>query len=280
MAVNALLAPFFGAGFYYKTFMWPAAFWEKLYEPLIRRAAGLGRASRDARSRPLREGVRRICDVLVIGVGPGRADGGAGRRARGRACHPVRGGFPPRRPAACRRRRRSAARPRRDWAESAVAELSALPNVRLMRRTTVFGVYDGGTYGAVERVNDHVAAPPAHRAAPARLAHRGKACGAGGRRDRAPHGVRRQRPARRHAGRRGAHAMSIALLSLRAGAPSSSPTVTTAGARRRTWRTRASASRRWSTRARTRDSVRMRRWRSHCRRHGREGARQHRCLPE
>jgi sarcosine oxidase subunit alpha len=34
------------AGFYYKTFMWPAAFWEKVYEPLIRRAAGLGRASR------------------------------------------------------------------------------------------------------------------------------------------------------------------------------------------------------------------------------------------
>ena len=31
------------AGFYYKTFMWPAALWEKLYEPLIRRAAGLGR---------------------------------------------------------------------------------------------------------------------------------------------------------------------------------------------------------------------------------------------
>jgi len=48
-----------------------------------------------------------------------------------------------------------------DWAESAVAELSSLPNVRLMRRTTVFGVYDGTTYGAVERVNDHVAAPPA-----------------------------------------------------------------------------------------------------------------------
>jgi len=42
MAVNDLAAPFLGAGFYYKTFMWPAAFWEKLYEPIIRRAAGLG----------------------------------------------------------------------------------------------------------------------------------------------------------------------------------------------------------------------------------------------
>ncbi len=42
-AVNSLLSPVLGAGFYYKTFMWPAAFWEKVYEPLIRRAAGLGR---------------------------------------------------------------------------------------------------------------------------------------------------------------------------------------------------------------------------------------------
>ena len=38
LAVNDLLSPFFAAGFYYKTFMWPKAFWEKLYEPIIRRA--------------------------------------------------------------------------------------------------------------------------------------------------------------------------------------------------------------------------------------------------
>jgi sarcosine oxidase subunit alpha len=45
LAANDLLAPFLGAGFYYKTFMWPKSFWEKLYEPIIRRAAGLGRTS-------------------------------------------------------------------------------------------------------------------------------------------------------------------------------------------------------------------------------------------
>ena len=50
--------PIFVAGFYYKTFMWPAAFWEKLYEPLIRRAAGLGRASHEADPDTLREGPR------------------------------------------------------------------------------------------------------------------------------------------------------------------------------------------------------------------------------
>jgi NADPH-dependent 2,4-dienoyl-CoA reductase/sulfur reductase-like enzyme len=45
LSVNNLLSPFLPAGFYYKTFMWPASWWEKLYEPAIRRAAGLGRAS-------------------------------------------------------------------------------------------------------------------------------------------------------------------------------------------------------------------------------------------
>jgi sarcosine oxidase subunit alpha len=48
LGINDLLSPFLTAGFYYKTFMWPRAFWEKLYEPAIRRAAGLGSLSREA----------------------------------------------------------------------------------------------------------------------------------------------------------------------------------------------------------------------------------------
>ena len=47
-AVNSLASSIFVAGFYYKTFMWPKSFWEKIYEPLIRRAAGLGTASQGA----------------------------------------------------------------------------------------------------------------------------------------------------------------------------------------------------------------------------------------
>src|SRR6202451_4086698 len=39
LSLNSLLAPFLPAGFYYKTFMWPASFWERVYEPLIRKAA-------------------------------------------------------------------------------------------------------------------------------------------------------------------------------------------------------------------------------------------------
>ena len=47
LAVNDALSPFLSAGFYYKTFMWPQSFWEKLYEPTIRAAAGLGALSGD-----------------------------------------------------------------------------------------------------------------------------------------------------------------------------------------------------------------------------------------
>src|SRR5262249_49658638 len=49
-----------------------------------------------------------------------------------------------------------------EWAAHVEAELAALPEVRVLRRTTVVGVYDGGTYSALERVSDHLAAPPAH----------------------------------------------------------------------------------------------------------------------
>ncbi|MEM9579991.1 MAG: 2Fe-2S iron-sulfur cluster-binding protein, partial [Pseudomonadota bacterium] len=69
MAVNDLAWPFLGAGFYYKTFMWPRAFWEKLYEPVIRRAAGLGALS-GVREEARYEKAWAFCDLLVIGAGP------------------------------------------------------------------------------------------------------------------------------------------------------------------------------------------------------------------
>ena len=53
MAASDLAAPLIGAGFYYKTFMWPPSWWERVYEPLIRRAAGLG-ALAGRRGRPAR----------------------------------------------------------------------------------------------------------------------------------------------------------------------------------------------------------------------------------
>jgi sarcosine oxidase subunit alpha len=159
-AVNSLLAPFIPVGFYYKTFMWPAAFWEKLYEPAIRRAAGLGRAA-PAPDPDRYEQAYAFCDVLVIGAGPA---GLSAALAAGRAGARV---------IVCEEdfrlggrllaeRHEIDDRPGADWAAAAAAELTAMPEVRLMPRTAVFGVYDGSTFGAVESVADHVPSPPVH----------------------------------------------------------------------------------------------------------------------
>ena len=68
-ALNSLVSPLFPAGFYYKTFMWPPAFWNSVYERVIRRAAGLGKAPTEPD--PDRYEHRHAhCDVLVVGAGP------------------------------------------------------------------------------------------------------------------------------------------------------------------------------------------------------------------
>ncbi|MFD1300275.1 sarcosine oxidase subunit alpha family protein [Methylobacterium marchantiae] len=160
LAVNALAAPIFAAGFYYKTFMWPAAFWEKLYEPLIRRAAGLGRAAH-APDPDTYDKAFAFCDVLVIGGGPaGLSAALAAGRAGARVIlvdedHRIGGRL-------VADRREVAGRSGADWVADSLAELDSMPDVRILGRTTLFGVYDHGAYGAVERVSDHLASPPAH----------------------------------------------------------------------------------------------------------------------
>jgi heterotetrameric sarcosine oxidase alpha subunit len=157
LAVNDRLNTFLTAGFYYKTFMWPAAFWEKVYEPIIRRAAGLGALTRLEDPDEYDKGFIH-CDVLIIGAGPsgliaaltaGRAgarviladeDFRMGGRLNAETFEV--GGV-------------SGA----DWAAAAVAELAAMANVRLMARTTIVGAFDHGIYSAVERVSDHLAVP-------------------------------------------------------------------------------------------------------------------------
>ncbi len=58
--INDAMSAFFPAGFYYKTFMWPRKAWKALYEPLIRRAAGLGARTDACRSGPLRATLRAL----------------------------------------------------------------------------------------------------------------------------------------------------------------------------------------------------------------------------
>jgi len=158
LAVNDLLWPVLGAGFYYKTFMWPRAFWEKVYEPAIRRAAGLGALSGEADGE-VYEKAHAFCDLLVIGAGP------AGLMA---ALTAARAGA---RVILADEDRDMGGRclsetweiggaPGHLWAAEVLDELRALGNVTLMPRTTVTGAYDQGTYGALERVSLHRDAAP------------------------------------------------------------------------------------------------------------------------
>ena len=62
-AINNVLNRFFPAGFYYKTFMWPKSFWYKVYEPFIRKAAGLGVASTE-KDNERYEHKYEYCDLL------------------------------------------------------------------------------------------------------------------------------------------------------------------------------------------------------------------------
>ena len=66
-AINDLLSPFFPAGFYYKTFMWPPKFW-KAYEFFIRHAAGLGKSPKKDDPHKY-EHLHYHCDLLVVGSG-------------------------------------------------------------------------------------------------------------------------------------------------------------------------------------------------------------------
>lgn len=156
MAVNSLLKPFFPVGFYYKTFMWPRSFWYRLYEPMIRRAAGLGTIAREPD--PDRyEHAHAHCDVLVVGAGPaGLMAAHAAMQTGARVLlvdeRSTVGGHLA--GEALDVDGRSAAR----WASELWNELAACENVQLLSRTTVFGRYDGLTFGAIERVSDRAGA--------------------------------------------------------------------------------------------------------------------------
>ena len=149
LSVNDLAAPFFGAGFYYKTFMWPRAFWEKLYEPAIRRAAGLGALSGQDDPGDTEKGFL-FCDLLVIGAGPTGLMAALVAAEAGADVILADEGFAPGGQLAGEVEEIDGQQAS-DWAAALWAKLSDMPNVRCMSRTTVTGAYDQGTYGALER---------------------------------------------------------------------------------------------------------------------------------
>ncbi|WP_119254605.1 sarcosine oxidase subunit alpha family protein [Shinella zoogloeoides] len=157
LAVNDYFSDFLTAGFYYKTFMWPRALWEKFYEPAIRRAAGLGSLSGEADPDAYDKGFLH-CDLLVIGGGAaGLAAALTAARAGARVILADEDNRLGGRLLAESETLDYA--PASDWIAKVEAEFATLPNLNILRRTTVFGAFDHGVYGAVERVSDHLAEP-------------------------------------------------------------------------------------------------------------------------
>lgn len=153
-ALAGRLSPLFPAGFYYKTFIQPRALWMPLWEPLLRRMAGLGRAPPEAD--PARYDKRHVhCDVLVVGGGPAGlaaalAAGRTGARVILADSDTVFGG------ALLRRFHRIGDAEGGAWASAAAAELETMPEVRLLPDTTVLGLYDGNYLVAAERVGERL----------------------------------------------------------------------------------------------------------------------------
>ncbi len=157
-SINNLLSPFFAAGFYYKTFMWPKQAWKHIYEPQIRAAAGLGVSPTEddpdhyaSRYAP--------CDVLVIGggiAGLSAALAAAKTGARVILCdeQPEVGG--------AMHYDKSVTVDGLDgftWAQKTAADLARMSNVTVLTRTTAFGYYAQNFVALVERVTDHVSKP-------------------------------------------------------------------------------------------------------------------------
>ena len=147
-AVNNWLSPMFPAGFYYKTFIHPRPFWKHLFEPIIRRSAGLGRAPVDPDPDRYEQAYAHV-DTVVVGGGiagltAARKAAEQGGRVLVLEQNPVWGGRTP---------------VDHKGGEAAIAalldDLRARDNVTLRRNTMATGLYDHGYLLARETLADH-----------------------------------------------------------------------------------------------------------------------------
>ena len=161
-AVNSMFGRFLPAGFYYKTFMWPASFWRRVYEPLIRRAAGLGKAASDHSDPSRYEKTHRHCDVLIAGGGAAGlmaalSAGKSGARVIIADEQDEFGGS-----LLSETDTRISRRNASEWVEKIVATLEEMDNVTLLPRTTVFAYMDYNYLTLAEKVTDYTADSPEH----------------------------------------------------------------------------------------------------------------------
>ena len=162
-AINSKLARFLPAGFYYKMFIHPRPLWKHVYEPFIRRSAGLGKAPK-MRDSDTYEHFYAFYDLVIIGGGiaglmaaKAAASSGAQILVMEQSAHW--GG-------------RCVVEPDQIYGkdpehfiEDLVAELTAQPNVTMRTRLMGAGVYDHGYLLGYERLRDHAPSQtgPRHR---------------------------------------------------------------------------------------------------------------------
>ena len=155
--INNFLNRFFPAGFYYKTFMWPKSFWYHVYEPLIRKAAGMGKASLDPD--PDRyEHQYEHCDILVVGSGPSGISSALSAAKNGArvilAEDKARFGG-----SLLTDNVTIGNKNGDEWVEDSISELKSMPNVIVKKRSQVFGYYDHNMLVMFERCKDHLNNP-------------------------------------------------------------------------------------------------------------------------
>ncbi len=165
-AINNSLSRFFPGGFYYKTFMWPQSFWKHVYEPFIRRAAGLGKAP-EGRDPDTYENIHVHCDVMVIGAGVAGLAAAEAAAASGAKViiadeNPRFGGLADISGGTIDGMSVAA------WTKARTEKLAALENVHVLNRTTVVGHWHHNFLMLFERVADHdpsllAAGAPRHR---------------------------------------------------------------------------------------------------------------------
>ena len=150
-AVNQLFARFIPAGFYYKTFKWPN--WH-LYEPSIRKAAGLAGAPVEAPKSGHFENRYAHCDLLIAGAGPAGlmaalAAGRVGQRVMLVDEGMQAGG------SLLNRKLTIEGKPAMDWVATTVCELDAMPNVTQLQNATVWGYREHNFVMVNERAPEH-----------------------------------------------------------------------------------------------------------------------------
>ncbi|MCH9756240.1 MAG: sarcosine oxidase subunit alpha family protein [Gammaproteobacteria bacterium] len=132
-AINQYFSKYLIAGFYYKTFMWPKSFWKKVYEPLIRRKAGLGICEKNTDSQTYNR-MDTHCDLLIVGTGPaGLAAAEAASQSDETIIladeNPELGSS-------------LIGTPKYDWGQKVIHHLSHQKNVTLLKNSTIFGYHE------------------------------------------------------------------------------------------------------------------------------------------